>query len=122
MKYLVDSDWVADYLGAKQRAIQLLDTLAHDGLSISLIPLGEIYEGIYFGRGLKRSEGMSSECQSIQPPIFRAAEGYASLSRADRSGGVDRSVERMGARAIMQALHREVKQDGTRTHTHRHLE
>jgi len=50
MKYLVDSDYVADYLGAHSHAIQLLSSFAKDDLSISLITYGEIYEGIYFGR------------------------------------------------------------------------
>ena len=50
MKYLVDSDYVADYLGAHTPAIQLLSSFAKDDLSISLITYGEIYEGIHFGR------------------------------------------------------------------------
>ena len=50
MKYLVDSDYVADYLGARPHAIQLLSSFVKDDLSISLITYGEIYEGIHFGR------------------------------------------------------------------------
>ncbi len=50
MRYLVDSDYVADYLGARPNAIQLLSSFAKDDLSISLITYGEIYEGIHFGR------------------------------------------------------------------------
>jgi predicted nucleic acid-binding protein len=58
MKYLVDSDWVADYLVGKEPAVQLLNRLAEDGLGISLITFGEIYEGIYFGRDPKRAEAV----------------------------------------------------------------
>jgi tRNA(fMet)-specific endonuclease VapC len=50
VKYLVDSDVVADYLKGKQPAVELLSALAPEGLAISLITFGEIYEGIYFGR------------------------------------------------------------------------
>ena len=50
MKYLVDSDYVADYLGARPHAIQLLSSFVKDDLSISIITYGEIYEGIHFGR------------------------------------------------------------------------
>src|SRR5205807_8416968 len=50
MKYLVDSDYVADYLGARPHAMQLLSSFAKDDLAISLITYGEIYEGIHFGR------------------------------------------------------------------------
>jgi tRNA(fMet)-specific endonuclease VapC len=56
MRYLVDSDWVADYLVGKQEAVALLDGLVSDGIGVSLIMLGEIYEGIYYGRDPKRSE------------------------------------------------------------------
>ncbi len=56
MRYLVDSDWIASYLVARQEAVALLDGLVSDGIGVSLITLGEIYEGIYYGRGPKRSE------------------------------------------------------------------
>ena len=56
MKYLVDSDWVIDYLVGKQQAIVLLSALAKEGIAVSLITLGEIYEGIYYGRDPQSSE------------------------------------------------------------------
>jgi len=56
MKYLVDSDWVADYLNGVPRAVSLLTSFATDGLAISLITYGEIYEGVYYGRDPKESE------------------------------------------------------------------
>src|SRR5947209_14873791 len=56
MKYLVDSDYVADYLGAHAHAIQLLSSFAKDDLSISLITYGEIYEGIHFGRDPQKTK------------------------------------------------------------------
>ena len=46
MSYLIDSDWVADYLRGRPDAVALLPTL--DGRAISLITFGEIYEGIYY--------------------------------------------------------------------------
>lgn len=58
MKYLIDSDWVVDYLIGKQQAIDLLSSVFRDGVAISLITLGEIYEGIYFGRDPQRSEAV----------------------------------------------------------------
>ena len=56
MSYLIDTDWVIEYLKGKQEADQLLDPLVHDGLAISLITYGEILEGIYYGRDPKRHE------------------------------------------------------------------
>jgi predicted nucleic acid-binding protein len=56
MTYLVDTDWVAAYLKGRAEAIQRLDALAEDGLAISVITYGEIYEGIYYGRAVKQHE------------------------------------------------------------------
>jgi tRNA(fMet)-specific endonuclease VapC len=49
VKYLVDSDWVADYLKGRVPAVSLLKRLAFEGLAISILTFGEIYEGILFG-------------------------------------------------------------------------
>ncbi len=56
MSYLVDSDWVADWLHGRPDTVQLLTTLSSAGLAISLVTDGEIYEGIYFARDPLRSE------------------------------------------------------------------
>ena len=58
MKYLVDTDWVVDYLAGKQQALSLLSSVWQDGIAISLITLGEIYEGIYYGHDPQRSEAV----------------------------------------------------------------
>ena len=50
MTYLVDSDWVIDWLAGREQAIQLLSTIAASGIAISLVTYGEVYEGIYYGR------------------------------------------------------------------------
>jgi tRNA(fMet)-specific endonuclease VapC len=55
MTYLVDSDWIADWLSGTKHATQLLSTLGRQGLAISLITYGEIYEGIYFGKDPARA-------------------------------------------------------------------
>jgi len=54
--YLVDSDVVADALKGKAQAVQLLSSLEQDGLAISLITYGEIYEGILYSKDPKASE------------------------------------------------------------------
>ena len=56
MTYLVDTDWVADWLVGEPRAVHLLTALSERGIAISLITFGEIYEGIYYGRSLKEAE------------------------------------------------------------------
>lgn len=56
MKYLVDTDWVAEYLKARQPTTQILTSLRREGLAISLITYGEIFEGIRRGRDVERHE------------------------------------------------------------------
>jgi tRNA(fMet)-specific endonuclease VapC len=56
MSYLIDTDWVIYYLKGRQHINQLLTSFAPDGLAISLITYGEIFEGIYYGGNPKRHE------------------------------------------------------------------
>lgn len=56
MKYLIDTDWVVEYLKGRAPAVETLADLRHEGLAISLITYGEIYEGIYAGRQAARHE------------------------------------------------------------------
>lgn len=56
MMYLVDTDWVVDYLKGRTQAIDTLNRLVKKGLAISIITYGEIYEGIYFGQDPKLAE------------------------------------------------------------------
>lgn len=58
MSYLVDTDWVIDYLKGVDAAARLLDSLAHEGLAISLITYGEIYEGVYYGKNPSQQEAV----------------------------------------------------------------
>jgi len=56
VKHLVDTDWVADYLKGRVRAVNLLDDLADEGLAISILTFGEIEEGIIYGTERARYE------------------------------------------------------------------
>ncbi len=47
--YLVDPDVVVSYLNGRTDAVALLNRLLPDGVAISVITFGEIYEGAYFG-------------------------------------------------------------------------
>ncbi len=49
MTYLVDSDYVADYLKGRSPATHLLERHFPDGLAISIVTFAEVYEGIYYG-------------------------------------------------------------------------
>jgi tRNA(fMet)-specific endonuclease VapC len=56
MSYLIDSDWLADYLRGRPAATQLLEQLLPSGLAISIITYAEIYEGILYGDQRQRHE------------------------------------------------------------------
>jgi predicted nucleic acid-binding protein len=46
MRYLVDSDWVIDYLEGDPDALQLLLKLADEGIAVSIITYMEVYQGV----------------------------------------------------------------------------
>jgi len=56
LRFLVDSDWVVDYLVGRLAAIDLIRELAPQGIGISLITYGEVFEGIYYGRDPQGTE------------------------------------------------------------------
>ena len=46
MTYLLDTDWLIDYLGGRARARDVIDALTPSGLAISVITYAEFYEGV----------------------------------------------------------------------------
>jgi tRNA(fMet)-specific endonuclease VapC len=61
MIYLLDSDWVADYLKGREPAVEIVDSLYSAGLSISIITYAEVYEGIYYGHNRPQYERVYQE-------------------------------------------------------------
>ena len=47
MRYLVDSDWLIDALSGVTGASEYLERLAVDGVAVSIITYGEVYEGAF---------------------------------------------------------------------------
>jgi tRNA(fMet)-specific endonuclease VapC len=47
MRYLIDTDWLIDALSGISSAVRTLDQLKADGLAVSIISVGEVYEGAY---------------------------------------------------------------------------
>lgn len=54
--YLIDSDYVVDWLKGKAPAVHLLQSLVRDDLAISAITYGEVFEGIYYGHNRRQIE------------------------------------------------------------------
>lgn len=54
--YLVDSDWIINFLKGRLDAITLFRLLLGDGMAISIMTFAEIYEEIYYGRDQTKYE------------------------------------------------------------------
>jgi tRNA(fMet)-specific endonuclease VapC len=48
--YLVETDWISDCLHGRPEATETLLELAADGLAVSLMTFGELYQGAYYAR------------------------------------------------------------------------
>jgi tRNA(fMet)-specific endonuclease VapC len=48
MTYLVDTDYIVDYLKGQRNVPEMLATLLPDGIAVSIITFAEVYEGIYY--------------------------------------------------------------------------
>ena len=63
MAYLIDNDWVADFLAGRQPAIdlvRLVRALLADGLAMSVVSYIEIVEGIRVAATAKRWNRVSA--------------------------------------------------------------
>jgi tRNA(fMet)-specific endonuclease VapC len=47
VRYLVDTDWVIDASGGVLSAQNILDELSDDGIGVSIVSYGEIFEGAF---------------------------------------------------------------------------
>jgi len=56
VSYLIDSDYVADFLKGRPGALLLLRSLPREQIAISVITFGEVTEGITFGQDRQRHE------------------------------------------------------------------
>jgi predicted nucleic acid-binding protein len=48
--YLIDTDWIIDCLYGRIDAVETLVELSADGLAVSLMTYGELYQGAYYAR------------------------------------------------------------------------
>jgi len=55
--YLIDTDWIVDVPHDTEHAVQTLLDLAPDGLAISLITYGDLYEGAHYARDPQQALG-----------------------------------------------------------------
>ena len=54
--YLIDTDWIIDYLNDREPVASGLEERRKEGIGISIISLAELYEGVYNSRDPEDSE------------------------------------------------------------------
>ena len=55
--YLIDTDWIIDYLNDNDPAASKIEKLREEGgIGVSIISLAELYEGVYYSKDPETSE------------------------------------------------------------------
>ena len=90
MTHLLDSDYVASFLNGIRSAVEMVRPLLFGSAAVSVITLGEIYEGVLYGSDRERREASFSEFLipvRILPITERIAIRYAELRGELRQQG-----------------------------------
>ena len=61
MNFLIDSDWLIDFLKGRNQAVKFMSGVDPESIFISVISYGEIYQGILLGKNRTRNERSFSE-------------------------------------------------------------
>ena len=98
MPYLIDSDWVIDFLAQESKALQLIEQLAQEGIAISIVTNMEVYQGIL------RSQ--DSRTASARFEVLVAAVPVLPFSRAvaERCARLRETLRQQGKRPQQRAL------------------
>ena len=98
MAYLVDSDWVIDYLAGVPDALELLDRLADERIAISIVTYMEVNQGVERSEDPLKAEQLFSAFVASVPllPISPAA--------ARRCATLREALRRQGKRVNNRAL------------------
>ena len=91
MKYLVDTNWVIDYMHDHQPVVQRFDELSPQGIGLSIVSLAELYDGMLDApdtleaeQGLQRFLDEIEEVVPLDVPVCRV---FASERRRLRTSG-----------------------------------
>ena len=83
MPYLIDSDWVIDFLAQESEALQLIEQLAQEGIAISIVTYMEVYQGV-----LRSQESRRHLARENSQPSLKQFQSCHSLApwRSDAPG------------------------------------
>jgi len=59
--YLIDTDWIIDHFNHVGRTTEKLKELRPAGITMSVVPLAELYEGIFYSRDPARDQRQLEE-------------------------------------------------------------
>ena len=59
--FLIDTDWIIDHFNRVEAVTRRLREREGQGLSVSIISVAELWEGVYFSKDPARSRGMLEE-------------------------------------------------------------
>ena len=91
MTYLLDADWIISFLNGRSQAIDLIASLADEGIAVSVIAYGEIYEGLLGTASPERRIAEFDDCIStvdLVAPTLDVARQYAAIRLQLRSQGL----------------------------------
>ena len=98
MAYLIDSDWLIDFLDDVPAAMTLLDQLASDGIAISVITYMEVYQGT------ERSPNPAEAQAKLRSLVQGVPVLPISVPVAERCGRLRATLQRQGKRVRARAL------------------
>ncbi|MGH2558570.1 MAG: type II toxin-antitoxin system VapC family toxin [Thermomicrobiales bacterium] len=101
MSYLIDSDWLIDYLIGRTAAGRMVDRLMPDGIAISIITYMEVIEGF---RGGDDRSGSERGLQGFRQFLLGAPPVGISLALADRAADVRIELRRQKRHVHHRAL------------------
>lgn len=83
LTYLIDTDWIIDYLSGVEETIKKLSEFRARGIGISVISLAELYEGVYYSTDPAASEkGVKDFLEEI--PVLGISEQICKLFGNER--------------------------------------
>ena len=56
MRYLADTDWAIEYMRGRQPVRRRLDALFAEGVGISIVSIGELYDGVLGANDVRKAE------------------------------------------------------------------
>lgn len=91
MSYLIDTDWLIDYLSGRPQAVALLESLIPAPFFISIITYAEVYEGVYYNQNPQQQEqafGQFLQAASVVGISEEVAQVWATIRGSLRRTGL----------------------------------